>query len=158
HWVGVGRSEERLCRGGTPVEQQPTTRSVLEAKSSDVHRLRVLCADDASQAQVQTEATQGAQASGQPVDLDIPVHCLLAYAAGCLAHGIEAVRQVGDRLLEALGDGHEVLLVVGDQRWIGLGDETVREVKRARSQEVHVISSDLRSLATNARGNAPGAA
>ena len=104
HRVGVGRSEERLSRGGTPVEQQSTTGTVREAKSSDVHGLRVLCADDVSEAQVQTEATQGAQASAQPVDLHVPVHRLLAYAAGRLALRIEAVGQVGDRLLDALRD------------------------------------------------------
>ena len=146
HRVGVGRSEERLSRGGAPVEQQPTTRAVREAESSDVHGLGVVRADDVSEAQVQTEATQGAQASGQPVDLHVPVHRLLADAAGRLALGIEAVGQVGDRLLEALRDGREVLLVAGDQRRVGLGGEVVGKVKRAGSQGVHVISSDLRSL------------
>ena len=80
-----------------------------------------------SQAQVQAEATQGAQASGQPVDLHVPVHRLLAYAAGRLALGIEAAGQVGDRLLEALRDGREVLLVAGDQRRVGLGGRGGRE-------------------------------
>jgi len=145
HRVGVGRSEERLSRGGTPVEQQPTTRPVREAKPSDVHGLGGVCADDASEAQIQTEATQGAQASGQPVDLHVPVHRLLAYAAGRHALGIEAVGQVGDRLLEALRDGREVLLVASDQRRVGLGGEVVGKVKRAGSQRVHVISSNLRS-------------
>ena len=145
HRVGVGRSEERLGRGGAPVEQQPTTRAVREAEPSDVHGLGVVRADDVSEAQVQTEATQGAQASGQPVDLQVPVHRLLADAAGRLALGIEAVGQVGDRLLEALRDGREVLLVAGDQRRVGLGGEAVGKVKRAGGQGVHVISSDLRS-------------
>jgi hypothetical protein len=93
-----------------------------------------------SEAQVQTEATQGAQASGQPMDLHVPVHRLLAFAAGRLAPGIEAV---GDRLLEALRDGREVLLVAGDQRRVGLGGEVVGKVKGAGSQGGHVISSDL---------------
>ena len=145
HRVGVGRSEERLGRGGAPVDQQPATGAVREAKSSDVHRLGVR-ADDVSEAQVQTEATQGAQASGQPVDLHVPVHRLLADAAGRPALGVEAVGQVGDRLLEALRDGREVLLVAGDQRRVGLADEVVGKVERAGSQGVHVISSDLRSL------------
>ena len=93
----------------------------VEAEPSDVHGLGAVCADHVSEAQVQTEATQGAQASGQPVDLHVPVHRLLADAAGRLALGIEAVGQVGDRLLEALRDGREVLLVAGDQRRVGLG-------------------------------------
>lgn len=101
-----------------------------------------------SEAQVQTEATQGAQASGQPVDLQVPVHRLPAFAAGRLTLGSEAVGQVGDRLLEALRDGREVLLIAGDQRRVGLGREVVGKVKRAGGQGIHVIGSDLRSLAT----------
>lgn len=63
------------------------------------------------QAQVQTEAAQRAQASGQPVDLDVPVHRLLAEAAGRPARGVEAFGQLGDRLRQALREGREVLLV-----------------------------------------------
>ena len=121
------------------------TRAVRKAESSDVHGLGVagyrLRADDASKTQVQTEATQDAQASGQPVDLHVPVHRLLAYAAGRLELGVEAAGQVGDRLLEALRDGREVLLVAGDQRRVGLGGEAVGKVKRAGRHRVHVISS-----------------
>ena len=102
HRVGVGRAEERLSGGGAPVEQEPATGAVGEAKSSDVHGLGVVGADDVSEAQVQTEATQRAQASGQPVDLQVAVHRRLAVAAGRFARGIEAVGQVGDRLLEGL--------------------------------------------------------
>ncbi len=102
--------------------------------------------------------TGSAQASGQPVDLHVPVHRLLAYAAGRHALGIEAVGQVGDRLLEALRDGREVLLVASDQRRVGLGGEVVGKVKRAGSEGVHGISSDLRSLATIGRSTAPGLA
>ena len=72
HRVGVGRSEERLGRGGAPVDQQPTTRAVGEAEPSDVHGLGVVCADHVAEAQVQAEATQRAQAGGQPVDLHGP--------------------------------------------------------------------------------------
>ena len=68
---------------------------------------------------------------------------LLAGAAGRPALGVEAVGQVGDRLLEALRDGREVLLVGGDQRRVGLGGEVVGKVERAGGQGVHVISSDL---------------
>ena len=144
HRVGVGRSEERLGRGRAPVDQQPTTRAVREAEPSDVHGLGVVRADHVPEAQVQTEATQGAQASGQPVDLHVPVHRRLAHAAGRLALGIEAIGQLGDRLLEALRDGREVLLVAGDQRRVGLGGEVVGKVERAGGQGIHVISSDLR--------------
>jgi hypothetical protein len=151
----VGRSEERLSRGGAPVEQQPAARAVGEAKPPDVDGLGIACADHAPEAQVQAETLQEAQAGGQPVDLHVPVHRLLAYAAGRLKLGIEAAGQLGDRLLEALRDGREVLLVAGDQRRVGLGGEAVGKVKRAGGQRVHVISSDLRSLATIGRSNAP---
>ena len=63
--------------------------------------------------------------------------------------------KVGDRLPEALRDGREVLLVAGDQRRVGLVGEAVGKVKRAGGQRVHVISSDLRSLAAMGRGKAP---
>ncbi len=118
----MGRAEERLGRRGSPVEQQPTTLAVREAEPSDVHGLGVVCADDVSEAEVQTEAAQRAQASGQPVDLHVTVHRLLANAARRLALGIQTVGQVGDRLIEALRDGREVLLVAGDQRRLGLAE------------------------------------
>ena len=79
-------------------------------------------ADDASEAQVQAGAAQDAHASSQPVDLHVPVRRLLAYAAGRLALGVEAVGQVRDRLFEALRDGREVLLIAGDERRVGLGE------------------------------------
>jgi hypothetical protein len=59
------------------------------------------------------------------VDLQVPVHRLLAGATRCPALGIEAVGQLGDRLLEAVRDGREVLLVAGDQRRVGLRGEVV---------------------------------
>ncbi len=148
HRIGVSRAEERLGRGGTPVEQQPATGAVREAKPSDVDGLRVVRTDHASEAHVQTEATQQAQASGQPVDLQVPLHRLLADAARRLALSIKAIGQVGDRLLEDLRDGREMLLVPGDQRRAGLGDQAVGKVKRAGSEGLQVISSNLRSLAT----------
>jgi hypothetical protein len=80
-----------------------------------------------------------------------PIHRLLAYAAGRLALGIQAAGQVGDRLPQAFRDGREVLLVVSDQRRVGLGVEAFGKVKRAGSPGIPVISSDLRSLAAVAR-------
>jgi hypothetical protein len=68
------------------------------------------------------------------VDLHVPVHRALADAAGCLALGVEAVGQVGDRLLKALSDGREMLLVASDQRRVGLGAEAFGKVKRAGGQ------------------------
>jgi hypothetical protein len=68
------------------------------------------------------------------VDLHVPVQGFLAYATGRRALGIEAPGQLGDRLLEALRDGSEMLLVAGDQCPVGLGTEAVGKIKRARSQ------------------------
>lgn len=82
------------------------------------------------------------------MDLRVPVHRLPTHAAGRPALGIEAVGQFGDRLLKALREGREVLLVTGDQCRVGLGGKVVGKVKHAGGQRVHVIGSDLRSLAT----------
>ena len=109
HRVAVGGSEERLGRGQPPVEQQLATRAVGQAEASDVQGLAAVGADDASQDQVQAVAPQGAQAGGQPVHLQVPVQRLLPDAAGRLALGVQAGGQLGDGLLEAVGDGGEVL-------------------------------------------------
>ena len=149
----MGRSEERLSRRGSPVDQQAATLAVRKAKPSDVDGVGVGHADHAPEAEVQTEATQSAQASGQPVDLHVPVQRLLAYTTGRLALGIKAVGQVGDRLFKALRHGREMLLIASDQRRVGLGGQAVGKVKRAGNQGIHVISSDLRSRASGARSN-----
>ena len=149
HRVGVGRSEERLGRGGAPVDQQPATRAVGEAEPSDVHGLGVVRADDTCpRHRSRPKRRRVRRRAVSRWISQVPVHRLLADAAGRLALGVEAVGQVGDRLLEALRDGREVLLVAGDQRRVGLGGEAVGKVERAGRQRVHVISSDLRSLAT----------
>jgi hypothetical protein len=74
------------------------------------------------------------------VDLHVPVHRRLAYAAGRCALGIEAAGQAGDRLLEALRDDREVLLVAGDQRRAGLGGEAAGKVKRTGNQRFQLLS------------------
>jgi hypothetical protein len=135
----VGRAEERLGHGGTPVDEQPAPLAVREPEPPDVHGLGAALADDAAKAQVQAEAAQGAQPGGQPVDLHVPVHRPLADAAWRLQLGVQAAGQVGDRLLEALPDGREVPLVAGDQRRVGLGAEVAGKVKRAGGRRVHAI-------------------
>ena len=70
------------------------------------------------------------------MDLEVPVQRLLARAAGRLTLGVETVGQVGDRLLEAVRDPREVLLVGGDQRRVGLGGEVVGKIERAGGQGV----------------------
>jgi hypothetical protein len=123
HRVGVCRCEERLGCWGAPVDQEPPPRAVGEAEPSDVGGLRAVRVDHAAEAKVQAVATQQAQASGQPVNLQVPVQRLPARAAGGLALGVEAFGQVGDLLLEAHRDCCQVLLIPSNQRRVGLGDQ-----------------------------------
>ena len=148
HRVGVGRAEERLGDRGPPVDQQPAAGAVGQAEPPDVDRLRVAAgavvgADHPPEAQVEAEPAQGPQPGRQPVHLGVPVHRLLADAAGRPELGLEAAGEVGDRLLEGVRDRREVPLVGGDQRRVGLGGETVGKVKGTRGQWVHPISSDV---------------
>ena len=138
----MGRGEERLRRDRTPVDQQRAARTVPKAKPPDVHRPGAARADHAPQAQIQAEAAQDTQPGGQPVDLHVPVHRRLPDPAGRPALGLETLRQPGDRLLQALPDRREMLLITGDQRRIGLGGQPAGKIKHAGSQRVHVISSD----------------
>ena len=108
--------------------------AVGEAEAPDVDRIGAVVGYDAAQAEVEAEPAQGAQARGQPMDLQVAVHRLLADATGCLALGSEPIGQVRDRLLEALRDGSEVLLVAVDQRRFGLGGEALGQVEGARGR------------------------
>ena len=140
HRVGVGRPEERLGRRGAPVDAAAGDPSLSVRPSRPTYTGSGSSAPTMRpEAQVQAEAAQRAQPGGQPVDLQVPVHRLLARAAGRPALGVEAVGQVGDRLLEALRDGREVLLVAGDQRRVGLGGEVVGKVERTGGQRGHVM-------------------
>ena len=92
HRVGVGRPEERLSRGERQsMSSRRPSLSVRPSRptytGSELSALTML-----SEAQVQTEATQGAQAGGQPADLHIPLQRLLAQAAGCPARSVETGR------------------------------------------------------------------
>jgi hypothetical protein len=92
------------------------------------------------------------------VDLHVSVHRLLAYATGRLALRIDAVGQVGNRPVEALRNGREVLLVAGDQRRVDLGNEPVGKVKRTGRQRILDVSSGLRYLATTGYTKSSGPA
>jgi hypothetical protein len=70
------------------------------------------------------------------MDLEVAIHGLLADAAGRLALGIEALGQLGDRLLEAGGNCGEVPIVIGDQGRLGLGGEMVGQVEGAGGQGI----------------------
>lgn len=124
----------RPDHGHVVVHSAATARAVREAEPPDVHGPGAVRADHAAQAQVQAEAAQRAQPSGQPVDLRIPVHRLPAAAAGCPALGVEEAGQLRDRLVEARGDGFEVLLVAGDQRRVGFGQQAAGKVEGAGGQ------------------------
>src|SRR5256885_6428547 len=91
----------------------------------------------------------GPQASGQPDDLLARVRRPPALAAGRPAFGIEAFRQVGDRLREALRDGRKMPLVAGDQRRVGLRGELVGKIKRAGGQRLHGIGCFARVIASS---------
>src|SRR3954454_18733711 len=138
----MGRSEERLSHGGAPVDQQPTTRAVREAEAPDVDRLGAVRADHVTEAQVQAETTQCAQASAQSMDLQVPVHRLLADAAGGPSLGIEALGQICDRLLEALRHGGEMLLVPGDQPRLSLGREMLGKVECTGGGQTAIVRHD----------------
>ncbi len=147
HRVGVGRAEERLGHRGTPVDQQPAARAVGEAEPSDVDRLgvrpRVVARTIRPRHRSRPNRRRVRSRADSRCTSGVPVHGLLADAAGRPELGVEAAGQVGDRLLEAVRDRREVLLVGGDQRRVGLGGETVGKVKRTRGQWVHPISSDV---------------
>nr|BFE70663.1 hypothetical protein GCM10020092_039640 [Actinoplanes digitatis] len=128
------RAEERLGDRRAPVDEQPAARAVGEAAPPDVHRLGFVRTDHAAQAQVGAEAPQIPKAGGQPEDLLVPVQRPLPGAAGRPACGVEAVGQLGGQLIEALGDGREVLLVAGDQGQLGLGGQALGKVEHAGAQ------------------------
>jgi hypothetical protein len=86
------------------------------------------------------------------VDLHVPFHRLGAHAAWRLALGLEAAGELGDRLLQALRDGRELLLVAGDQRRVGLGGETLGKVKRTRIQRVPPFLSAIFAPASDYEG------
>jgi hypothetical protein len=71
------------------------------------------------------------------VHLLVAVQGLLADAAGGPPRDGEAVREVGDRPLEALADRREVLLVAGDQGRVGLAGEALGKIERAAGPVVH---------------------
>ena len=63
------------------------------------------------------------------MDLEVPVHRLLAAAAPGLALLREPIGELGDGLREARLDGGEVPLVARDQPRVCLGSEAVRQVE-----------------------------
>ena len=142
HRVGVGGAEERLGRRGAPVEQQPTAGAVGEAEPTDVHGLGVRprrpCVPGTGPARSGAGCAAARSAGGPPGRGPAP-------PARCRpvrrALGVEPLGQVGDRLLEALRDRGEVLLVAGDQRRVGLRGEVRGEVERARRRGAWVVIS-----------------
>ena len=127
----MGRREERLGRGGAPVDEQLPPGDVGEPEPAHVHRLGVGLAHHAPQAQVETEAAKGAKPGAEPVHLEVAVHRLLPLAGRCSQLGVEPRREHGDRLLESRADGGEVPLVGRDERRIRLVGQAFGEVEGA---------------------------
>lgn len=150
--MGVGRGEERLGGGRTPVGEQPAALAVGEAETSDVHGSGAVRGDDVSKAQVESEAAQRAEPAGQPMDLQVSFHRLAAEAAGRPALGVEAVGQFTDRTFEALRDGREVPLVSGDQCRVRLGGEPAGKAERAGGQRAHVNFPQVLASASDSAG------
>ena len=140
HRVGVGRAEERLGRGGAPVDAAAGGPPASVRPSRPMYTGSGSSApDDAPEAQVEAEPAQGAQPGGQPVDLQVPVQRLPGRCrrgpgarprGGSDSSAIDCSRR--------LGDGREVLLVGGDQRRGGLGGEAVGKIERTGRQGSHV--------------------
>jgi hypothetical protein len=71
------------------------------------------------------------------VDLEVAVEGLLVGTTRRLALGVEPLCEVADRVVEALGQGGEVLLVGLDQGGVGLRCQPVGQVERAVRQGGH---------------------
>jgi hypothetical protein len=134
--VGGGGGEERLGRGGAPVDEQAASGGVGEAEAPDVHHVAV-GGEHATEADVEAEPAQRPEAGGQPVDLLVALERRLAAAARGAAGGVQAVGRRGDGLLEGGGEGREERLVVGDQARVGLGGAACIEGERAGGGGVH---------------------
>ena len=105
---------------------------------------------DAAEAQVETVASQGVQACGEAMDLEVAVQRLLAVAAGLSARGIPLARQLGDRLREALRDRREVPLIASDQGGVGLGGQARRKIEDTHGRSVCAEEGALRQAPTRA--------
>jgi hypothetical protein len=147
----VGRTEEGLSGGGAPVDQQPSAVAVGQTQSADVERFRIVLVHDVPEAQVQSEAAQSIQPRRELVDLEVAVQRGLPGAAGKLARSIQSGGEAGRRLLEALGDGREVLLVARDEGRVGLRGQVRGQVEHSRGQGFHVWRSGGESARTVGR-------
>ena len=132
HRVGVGRSEERLGGGGAPVDEQPAAGAVGEAEAADVDRARRRPRGPSGRGRGRGRSGAGCAAArsagGSPGRGPAPPgRRRRAPARGSSSRSDRSAM----RLLEARGDGREVLLVAGDQGRVGLGGEVVGEVERA---------------------------
>jgi len=115
---------------------------VREAEPTDVHGLGGVCADHASEAQVQAKRRRTRRRAGQPVDLHVPVHRGLADATGRPALEIEAVGQVGDRLSRLSAMATKCCSSSAINAGSALAARRSGRSNAAGSQEIHVISSD----------------
>src|SRR5699024_4295635 len=121
---------------GAPVDQQRVPVPVHQADPADVTGAAVI-GDDPAQADLEAEALQQPEPGAEPVDLQVPVHRLLAATAGCPTFCGEPLGEVGDSGLQVGSDRGEVCLVAGDQCRVGFGSQVVGEVEDAGGQVGH---------------------
>jgi hypothetical protein len=90
------------------------------------------------------------------VDLLVAVERLLSAAAGFLAGGFEPFGQIRDRFLKAVGDRDEVLLVFGDECWVGLRGQLGGQVEDGDRQVCQWVAPMLDAGAVGDCAAPPG--
>ena len=136
HRVCEGRAEERLGRGGAPVDEQLASVTAGEAEAADVEVLAGF-GHHASEAHVDAVAAQHRQPCVQPVDLEVAFD---GGAADTVRRGeqtVEASGRLGETLAECRGDRGELFVVAGDEVVLGFVGELVRKVEGAEGGVVH---------------------
>lgn len=96
---------------------------VGQSETADVHRLGIPVVHDPTQAQVASEAPQGAQPRGQPVHLLVALEGGRPMTARRATGLVETGGQVSHGVLDGGGDRCEVGLVGADEGRVGLGGE-----------------------------------
>jgi len=145
----VKEEEDKPAPASTPETAVPEA-AVPQAEPTDVQRFRISLPDHPAQAEIKAVTPKGSSASGQPVDLHVPLHGHLALATRRASLGIEPIGEVRDRLVEALPNGGEMPLVVGDQRRVALCGKAVGKGECAGGQGGHgrQLQSENRHLRT----------
>ena len=139
HRVGVGGAEERLGRGGAPVDEQPATGARRSGRAG--RRTRARCRrrrrcgprhrSRLKRRSVRRRAvSRWTSRSRSIASWPVPPGALRATSRRSVRSAIDCSRLSRDR--------GEVQLVGGDQRRVGLGGEVVGQVERTARQAGHV--------------------